>query len=99
MSDKKKVYSAGIVTAYGAAVRSGYSGTFEQFSEAMAALPILVENLENMTVEVNVIAHDAQPSGTYTDGTLTLNIPQGERGETGKSVQSRGTENYCHLVP
>ena len=92
MSDKKKVYSAGIVTAYGAAVRSGYSGTFEQFSEAMAALPILVENLENMTVEVNVIAHDAQPSGTYTDGTLTLNIPQGERGETGKSAYQYAVE-------
>lgn len=92
MSDKKKVYSAGIVTAYGAAIRSGYEGTFDQFSEAMAALPVLVESLENMTVKVNIIAHDVQPSGTYADGTLTLNIPQGERGETGKSSYQYAVE-------
>ena len=33
-----ETYSAGVVTAYGAAVRGGYNGTYEQWCEDMETI-------------------------------------------------------------
>lgn len=74
---------AGVVTAYGAAVKAGYQGTYEQFCAAMADIGIQVANLENMTVSVTMLEPDQQPAASYVDGTLTLSLPRGQTGATG----------------
>lgn len=70
-------YSSGVVTAYGAAVQAGYTGTYEEFSVLMAALPVEVSRLQNMTVVVNILPKGSSPSASYENGVLTLNIPNG----------------------
>jgi len=76
----------GVVTAYGAAKRAGYTGTYEEFCAEMANLGIEVGHLENMTVNVNMLEPSATASATYAEGVLTLNLPKGETGATGKTA-------------
>lgn len=41
-----RTYNAGIVTAYGAAVRGGYTGTYEEFCEAQANIATNADRAE-----------------------------------------------------
>lgn len=76
----------GHATAYGYAKAKGYEGTEEEFAQLCANLGIDIEQLENMTVIINMLDPDADPSGTYSDGVLTLNLPRGVKGDTGESA-------------
>lgn len=76
----------GHATAYGYAKAKGYEGTEEEFAQLCANLGIDIEQLENMTVIINMLDPDDDPSGTYSDGVLTLNLPRGVKGDTGESA-------------
>ena len=80
-----KVVDGGIVTAYGAAVRGGYQGTYEQFCADLAELAQVLEDLTGLTVNVTTLAAGSQATGSYADGILSLGIP---RGDTGNGIRS-----------
>ena len=79
------VKDAGIVTAYGAAVKAGYEGSYEDFCAAMADLGVQVGYLESMTVTVNILTPSSSASASYANGVLTLNIPRGNKGDKGNT--------------
>ena len=78
-----RTYSAGVVTAYGAAKRGGYTGTYEQFCQALGDLAEQLENLENLSVTVSTLPAGSSATASYADGVLTLGIPKGDTGATG----------------
>lgn len=78
-----KTISAGIVTAYGAAVRGGYTGTYAQFCEALGQLAQVLEDFEGFSVEVTTLEAGSPATADYHDGVLYLGIPQGQKGDPG----------------
>lgn len=50
-----ETYSAGIVTAYGAAVRGGYTGTYEDWCRDMAQLGDNVQQIQDNADDINAI--------------------------------------------
>jgi len=79
-----KMIPAGIVTAYGAAVRGGYQGTYEDFCAALGGLTKVLEDFEGFQVEVTTLEPGEPATADYSDGVLTLGIPAGE---TGNGIQ------------
>ncbi len=53
-----ETYSAGIVTAYGAAVRGGYTGTYEQWCQDMAQLGDNVSEVREKAAQVEQTAQE-----------------------------------------
>ena len=86
MSEK---YSAGVATAYGAALRGGYTGTYNDFCNDVAKLGNITEELGNISAEATTLEAGSSATASYNDGVFTFGIPrgntgaQGERGETG----------------
>lgn len=80
-----RTYSAGIVTAYGSAVRGGYTGTYEQFSTALGQLADVLADLEGLAVNVTTLEEGASATASYSNGVITLGIP---RGNTGNGIAS-----------
>ena len=76
-------YTAGYVTAYGAAKRGGYTGTYDEFCAAIAGMAGTVEDLENFSVVINTLSPGSQATASYADGVLTLGVPQGAKGDKG----------------
>lgn len=72
-----ETYSAGIVTAYGAAVRGGYDGTYEQWCEDMAQLGDNVAEVRGKAEQVEQTAQE------FTEQTVPAAI---------QSVEDKGTE-------
>jgi hypothetical protein len=72
-----ETYSAGIVTAYGAAVRGGYTGTYEQWCEDMAQLGDNVAEVREKAEQVEQTAQE------FTEQTVPAAI---------QSVEDKGTE-------
>ena len=79
-----KTYSAGIATAYGAAVRGGYTGTYEEFCTALGELADVLEDFEGFSVVVSTLEAGSEATASYADGVLTLGIPKGDKGDTGE---------------
>lgn len=75
-----KKIAAGIVTAYGAAVRGGYLGTYEEFCTALGDLARVLEDFEGFSVSVTTLEPGESATADYSDGVLTLGIPAGETG-------------------
>ena len=73
----------GVVTAYAYAVEAGYTGTEEEFEQALGDLAELVTDFENFTVEVTTLEPGSSATASYADGVLSLGIPEGEKGDTG----------------
>jgi len=80
-----KMYDAGITTAYGAAVRGGYEGTYEQFCTDLGKLADVLSEFLGFSVTVETLAEGAEARGEYDAGVLSLGIP---RGDTGNGIQS-----------
>ena len=76
-------YTAGYVTAYGAAKRGGYTGTYEEFCAAIAGMAVTVEDLENFSVVINTLSPGSSATASYANGVLTLGVPQGAKGDKG----------------
>lgn len=72
--------NAGIVTAYGAAVRGGYQGTYDDFCADIVKLTDVLNDLTGLSVTVETLAEGASATGTYSDGILSLGIPVGATG-------------------
>lgn len=89
-----ETYSAGVVTAYGAAVRGGYTGTYEEFcaeqaefAENAAAVAQAKEDVETMQGQVE------QAAATFTGTTVPAAVAtvQAEGAAQVQAVQSEGT--------
>jgi len=79
-----KLIDAGISTAYGAAVRGGYTGTYEKFCEDLAKLADVLSEFLGFSVTVETLAEGASATASYDNGVLALGIP---RGNTGNGIQ------------
>ena len=80
-----KVIDAGISTAYGAAVRGGYTGTYEKFCEDLVKLADVLSEFLGFSVTVETLAEGEPATASYDGGILSLGIP---RGNTGNGIQS-----------
>lgn len=78
-----KKYGTGIVTAYGAAKRGGYEGTYTDFCNDLGDLANVLDDLKNFTVVVTTLPAGSSATSSYADGVLTLGIPKGDKGEKG----------------
>lgn len=90
-----KTVSAGIVTAYGAAVRGGYQGTYDQFCADLVQLTDVLNDLTGLNVTIETLAEGSQATAHYADGVLSLGIP---RGATGNGIQSVALISTAGLV-
>ena len=79
-----RTYSAGVVTAYGAAKRDGYTGTYEQFCQALG-------DLAGIVASATTLPAGSQATATYSNGTLSLGIPKGDKGEKGDTGSTGAT--------
>ena len=80
-----KMVNAGIVTAYGAAVRGGYEGTYTQFCADLGKLADVLSEFLGFSVSIETLAEGEQATANYDGGILSLGIP---RGNTGNGIQS-----------
>ena len=83
--------NAGIVTAYGAAVRGGYQGTYSDFCTDLANLAQVMSELSNLSATAETLVAGSSATATYANGVFTFGIPRGDKGEkgdTGKGIQS-----------
>ena len=82
-------YSAGVATAYGAALRGGYTGTYNDFCNDVAKLGNITEELGSISAEATTLEAGSSATASYNEGVFAFGIPrgntgaQGERGETG----------------
>jgi hypothetical protein len=76
-----KTYSAGVVTAYGAALQGGYTGTYAQFVASLGALADTLTEFQNFSVETTDLPSGSQATASYENGVLSLGIPQGLAGQ------------------
>ena len=73
----------GVATAYAYAVDKGYTGTEEEFAQLMADLADEVNEFQNFDVVVNTLPAGSSATASYSNGVLTLGVPQGAKGDTG----------------
>ena len=90
-----KVKDGGITTAYGAAVRGGYTGTYTQFCADLAQLADVLSEFLNFSVTVETLAEGASATASYENGVLSLGIP---KGDTGNGIQSISLLSTVGLV-
>ena len=86
-----RTYSAGIATAYGAAVRGGYTGTYEEFCAALGDLARVLTEFENFRATAQTLAEGQEATASYTNGILTLGIPTGQTGNGIRSISLLST--------
>lgn len=83
--------NAGIVTAYGAAVRGGYQGTYNDFCTDLANLTQVVNELANLSATAETLVAGSAATATYSNGVFSFGIPRGDKGEagdTGNGIES-----------
>lgn len=90
-----KTFDIGISTAYGAAVRGGYAGTYEQFCADLARLADVLEEFLGFSVTIQTLAEGQQATASYENGVLSLGIP---KGDTGNGIQSISLLSTVGLV-
>lgn len=86
-----RTYSAGIATAYGAAVRGGYTGTYDEFCAALGDLARVLTEFENFRATAQTLAEGQDATASYTNGILTLGIPTGNTGNGIRSISLLST--------
>ena len=70
-----KTYSAGIATAYGAAKRGGYQGSYTDFCNDIAELGNITEELGNISAEATTLEVGSDATASYNGGVFTFGIP------------------------
>ena len=78
-------YSAGVATAYGAALRGGYTGTYNDFCNDIAQLGNITEELGNISAEATTLEAGSDATASYNDGVFTFGIPRGDTGAQGET--------------
>lgn len=86
-----KTFDIGISTAYGAAVRGGYAGTYEQFCADLARLADVLEEFLGFSVTIQTLAEGQQATASYENGVLSLGIPKGDTGNGIRSISLLST--------
>lgn len=86
-----KTFDIGISTAYGAAVRGGYAGTYEQFCADLARLAEVLEEFLGFSVTIQTLAEGQQATASYENGVLSLGIPKGDTGNGIRSISLLST--------
>lgn len=66
--------------------------------EAIAEVIQQIEGFEQVQVVVNTLPPTSQATSDFTDGVLTLGIPQGVKGDTGNGIQSIAKTGTSGLV-
>lgn len=84
-------YNAGIVTAYGAAVRGGYTGTYAQFCSDLADLGVVLSQLGSITASASQLPEGSSPTASYTNGNFAFGIPKGDTGVSITSIAKTGS--------
>ena len=88
-----RTYSAGVVTAYGSALAGGYTGTYEEFCNALGELANVLTEFENFSVTVSTLPAGSSATASYNDGVLALGIPKGDKGDKGNKGDTGATGN------
>ena len=88
-----RTYSAGIVTAYGSALSGGYTGTYEEFCDALGDLANVLTEFEHFSVTVATLPAGSSATASYLDGVLYLGIPKGDKGDQGETGATGATGN------
>ena len=89
----ERTYVAGYLTAYGAAKRGGYTGSYDDFCAMFVNLDSIVSDLDDFTVTITMLSPGATPLANYHDGVLSLSIPQGQKGDKGDKGDKGNTGN------
>ena len=66
--------------------------------QAIAEVIQQIEDFEQVQVVVNTLPPSSQATSDFTDGVLTLGIPQGVKGDTGNGIQSIRKTSTSGLV-
>ena len=66
--------------------------------QAIAEVIQQIEDFEQVQVVVNTLPPSSQATSDFTDGVLTLGIPQGVKGDTGNGIQSIAKVSTSGLV-
>lgn len=93
-----ETYSAGIVTAYGAAVRGGYTGTYEQWCQDMAQLGDNVSEVREKAAQVEQTAQEftqtiipAAIQSVENEGTAQVGAVEAAGAAQVQAVETAGT--------
>lgn len=93
-----KTVDGGIVTAYGAAKRGGYAGSYDDFCADLAQLAEVLQEFQNFSAEASTLSPGNPATASYESGVLSLGIPQGVKGDTGNGIQSIALLSTSGLV-
>ena len=88
-----RTYSAGVVTAYGSALAGGYTGTYEEFCNALGDLANVLTEFESFSVTVSTLPAGSSATASYSEGVLSLGIPKGDKGDKGNTGDTGATGN------
>lgn len=78
-------YSAGVATAYGAALRGGYQGSYTDFCNDIAQLGDITEELGSISATATTLEAGASATASYSDGLFSFGIPKGDTGAQGET--------------
>lgn len=78
-------YSAGVATAYGAALRGGYTGTYNDFCNDIAKLGDITEELGNISATATTLEAGSSATASYNEGVFSFGIPRGNTGAQGET--------------
>lgn len=88
----------GPVTAYAYAVEGGYTGTEEEFTEALGEAADAVDQIANLSAEATTLSAGSSATASYDDGVITFGIPKGDKGDTGNSIASISKTSTSGIV-
>lgn len=78
----------GVVTAYAYAVAGGYTGTEADFQALLGNVASDLAEIENLSVSVTTLPEGSSATASYSHGVLSLGIPRGDTGATGRGIVS-----------
>ena len=99
-----ETYSAGIVTAYGAAKRGGYTGTYEEFCIEQAGFAEAAQQVrrdkESVEQTVDTFSEETVPEAVQSvtnEGTRQIGLVTDAGDDAVESVENAGTENVSSV--